>query len=225
MAKILVVEDDGVLSERIKDWLVYEHHAVDVVTRGEEAVSRLRFYSYDLLILDRMLPDLDGVEVCKAFRASGGNAPILFLTAKSTIDNKEEGFEAGADDYLTKPFYIRELSARVKALLRRPHETQGDVFEVGYLKLDTMRAKVTRAGEVVHLLPKEYALLEFFMRHPSQVFSAEALLERVWPAESDLSPHSIRSYITRLRAKIDLDSEESMLKTVHGLGYKLEPSR
>jgi len=225
MAKILVVEDDGVLSERIKDWLVYEHHAVDVVTRGEEAVSRLRFYSYDLLILDRMLPDLDGVEVCKAFRASGGNAPILFLTAKSTIDNKEEGFEAGADDYLTKPFYIRELSARVKALVRRPHETQGDVFEVGYLKLDTMRAKVTRAGEVVHLLPKEYALLEFFMRHPSQVFSAEALLERVWPAESDLSPHSIRSYITRLRAKIDLDSEESMLKTVHGLGYKLEPSR
>jgi DNA-binding response OmpR family regulator len=224
MAKILVVEDDLVLSERIKDWLVYEHHAVDLVDRGEEAVSRLRFYFYDLLIVDWMLPDLLGIEVCKQFRSAGGTAPVLFLTAKGSIDNKEEGFQAGADDYLTKPFHIRELSARVKALLRRPAQIRGNVFEVGHLKLDTTSCQVTKGGELVHLLPKEYALLEFFMRHPGQVFSADALLERVWPSEADLSPNSIRTYITRLRAKIDADSGSSILITVHGLGYKLEPS-
>lgn len=199
-----------------------EHHVVELVENGEEATDRLKFYKYDVVILDWMLPGISGLEVCKRYRATGGTTPILLLTAKKHVDEKEQGLDAGADDYLTKPFEMKELSARIRALLRRPSVMTGSILQVGNLSLEPTTFKVTRNGEEVSLLPKEFALLEFMMRHPNQVFSAEALLDRVWSSDSDASPETIRTYIKRLRKKIDLQGQQSILSTVHGVGYKLD---
>jgi DNA-binding response OmpR family regulator len=220
--KILLVEDEPDFSIIIGEWLRNEHHVVEVVETGEEAVDRLKFYKYDIVILDWMLPGLSGLEVCKNYRAGGGTTPILLLTAKKHVDEKEQGLDAGADDYLTKPFEMKELSARIRALLRRPSAFSGSVLQVGSLSLEPTTFKVTRSGEEIPLLPKEFALLEFMMRHPNQVFSAEALLDRVWSSDSEASPETIRTYIKRLRKKIDLEGQQSILSTVHGVGYKLE---
>jgi DNA-binding response OmpR family regulator len=222
MAKILLVEDEPDFSILITEWLKNEKYVVEAVENGEDALDRLKFYKYDCVILDWMLPALSGIEVCKNFRSGGGTTPILLLTAKKHVDEKEQGLDAGADDYLTKPFEMKELSARIRALLRRPQAFSGSVLQVGNLALEPNTFKVTRSGEEVALLPKEFALLEFLMRHPNQVFSADALLDRVWSSDSEASPETIRTYIKRLRKKIDLDGQPSILSTVHGVGYKLD---
>ncbi|HEY9713198.1 MAG TPA: response regulator transcription factor [Chroococcales cyanobacterium] len=222
MAKILLVEDEPDFSILISEWLKNEHHVVELVENGDDAVDRLKFYKFDLVILDWMLPGKSGIEVCKSYRASGGTSPILLLTAKRHVDEKEQGLDAGADDYLTKPFEMKELSARIRALLRRPTGFSGSILQVGSLSLEPTTFKVTRSGEEISLLPKEFALLEFMMRHPNQVFSAEALLDRVWSSDSEASPETIRTYIKRLRKKIDLEGHPSILSTVHGVGYKLD---
>lgn len=222
MAKILVVEDEPDFSELVGEWLKNQHHVVEIVGNGEDALDRLRFYKYDIVVLDWMLPGVSGLEVCKTFRSNGGTTPILLLTAKKHVDEKEAGLDAGADDYLTKPFEMKELSARIRALLRRPQAFAGAVLQVGDLVLEPNTYKVTRNGEDLVLLPKEFALLEFLMRYPNQVFSAEALLDRVWSSDSEASPETIRTYIKRLRKKIDIDGHPSVLSTVHGVGYKLE---
>ena len=222
MAKILLVEDDPEVCEVVTDWLVDEHYTVDVVNNGVEAIERLRFDKYDVLIFDWQLPDLTGIEICKKFRSKGGNTPVLMLTGKSEITDKETGLDAGADDYLTKPFHPRELSARVRALLRRSGDLKQNVLTCGDLELDPQGFKVTKGGKEVALLPKEFALLEFFLRHPNQVFSPEALLDRVWSAESEASPDTIRVHITKLRGKIDNEGQPSMIKTIHRQGYKWE---
>lgn len=223
MAKILLVEDEEDISDLITAWLKNDHHVVETAATGETAKDLLRVYTYDLLILDWMLPGISGVDVCKHFRDGGGITPVLMLTAKKHVDEKSAGLDAGADDYLTKPFELKELSARVRALLRRPVGFSGTVLQVGPIVMDTSTYKVTRAAEEIQLLPKEFALLEFFMRHPGQVFSAEALLDRVWASESEASPETIRTYIKRLRKKIDEEGKPSMVSTVHGVGYKLVP--
>lgn len=222
MAKILLVEDDPEVCEVVTDWLVDEHYTVDVVNNGAEAIERLRFDKYDVLIFDWQLPDLTGIEICKKFRSKGGNTPVLMLTGKSEITDKETGLDAGADDYLTKPFHPRELSARVRALLRRSGDLKQNVLSCGDLELDPQGFKVTKGGKEVALLPKEFALLEFFLRHPNQVFSPEALLDRVWSAESEASPDTIRVHITKLRGKIDTEGQPSNIKTIHRQGYKWE---
>lgn len=223
MAKILIVEDEFDLSEPIRAYLTHEHHLVEVVNDGLEAAERLRFYKYDLIILDWMLPGMQGVEVCKNFRANGGTTPILMLTSRRQTNDKIQGLDSGADDYLTKPFEVQEISARVRALLRRPQPVNSNVLKVRNLILETSTFKVTRDTTEIALLPKEFALLEFFMRHPNQVFGAEALLDRVWSSESEASPETIRTYIKRLRQKIDTnDGQPSIISTVHGVGYKLE---
>jgi DNA-binding response OmpR family regulator len=222
MAKILIVEDEADLSEPVRAFLTHEHHLVEVVTDGNEAMERLRFYKYDVIILDWMLPGMHGVEVCKHFRASGGTTPILMLTSRRQTNDKITGLDAGADDYLTKPFEISEISARVRALLRRPQAVTSNVLKVRNIVLETSTFRVTRENQEISLLPKEFALLEFFMRHPNQVFSAEALLDRVWSSESEASPETIRTYIKRLRQKIDVKEEPSIISTVHGVGYKLD---
>ena len=227
MAKILLIEDEPDISDLVTQWLKNEHHVVEAVHSGEDALDLLRIYTFDLLILDWMLPGLSGIEVCKSFRDKGGSTPILMLTAKRHVDEKEVGLDAGADDYLTKPFELKELSARIRALLRRPVNFRGTVLKVGPINMDTTTYKVTHdSGDEIQLLPKEFALLEFFMRHPNQVFSAEALLDRVWASESEASPETIRTYIKRLRKKIDEKGKPSMVSTVHGVGYKLvEPEK
>jgi two-component system OmpR family response regulator len=222
MAKILVVEDDFDLCSSLQDLLEMDHHKVDTANTGAEALQQLKFSEYDLLLLDWNLPDMQGVDICKQFRANGGACPVLMLTGKGNVTDKIIGLDSGADDYLTKPFHPDELASRIKALLRRPGAFRGNELKVGGLVLEPGIFRATIDGQEMKLLPKEFALLEFMMRHPNEVFSTEALIARVWESDSEVSPEVVRTYINRLRNKIGKKDEESMLKTVHGLGYKLQ---
>ncbi|HEY9712271.1 MAG TPA: response regulator transcription factor [Chroococcales cyanobacterium] len=222
MAKILMVEDDRALRETVDKWLTFEHHRVEIVDNGESALESLKFYKYDLIILDLNLPKVSGLEVCKQFRQSGGVTPILMLTGKDKIEEKEEGFDLGADDYLTKPFHLKELSVRVRALLRRPQGYTGNVLEAGTLVLEPSTFRVVRDGEEVQLSQQEFALLEFLMRNQNQVFSPEALLDRVWESSSDVSPAAIRTHVKMLRKKLDREGQPSYIRNIHGVGYRFE---
>src|SRR5271163_2925515 len=168
MAKVLVIEDEQDLSGPIKDWLTREQHLVELADNGIEAIEKLSVYKFDLIVLDLMIPGISGMEVCQRFRAQGGSTPILMLTAKSAVEDKEKGLDAGADDYLTKPFHLKELSARVRALLRRHTQSSGCELQIGELRLDILARKVTMSGHEIHLVPREFSMLEFFMRHPNQ---------------------------------------------------------
>ncbi|MBX3076913.1 response regulator transcription factor [Candidatus Obscuribacterales bacterium] len=222
MAKVLLVEDELDLASLINNWLAREHHLVEVVTDGPTALHRLKVAKYDVIILDVMLPGMSGFDICREFRATRGTTPILFLTARTSLQDKELGFLAGADDYLTKPFHLKELDFRVKALLRRGAVSGSNIFQLGDIQVDSDQHKVLKNGSEVHLLPKEFRLLEFFVRHPQRVFSPEELLENVW--ESDTSAHndSVRGHITRLRKKLDTPGQPSIISTVYGVGYKLQ---
>lgn len=220
MAKILLVEDEPDFSVLISHLLASEHHTVELADNGEAALELLGVYHFDCLILDWNLPGISGLEVCQKFRANKGVTPILMLTARQHVDDKSAGLDSGADDYLTKPFELKELSSRVRALLRRPTSFQGANLQVGLFEMDVNNFRLTRQGEEVTLLPKEFALLEFFMRHPNQVFSPETLIDRVWASDHEASPETIRTYIKRLRKKLDQTGKPSTLSTVHGVGYK-----
>lgn len=224
MAKILVVEDDAELSFTIENWLTLEDHVVETVSDGSEAVDRLKYYKYDLLVLDWGLPGLSGLEILNRYRSVGGAIPVLMLTGKDAIQDKEAGLDAGADDYLTKPFHVKELSARIRALLRRPQTIPANLIKAGELTIDPRAHQVFKGDDEVHLHPKEFAILEFLVRHPGQVFSPEALMDHVWSSYSDASPTNIRAYIAKLRSKIDTDGKPSLISTVHGVGYKYEIS-
>jgi len=220
MAKILLVEDEPDFSVLISHLLASEHHTVELADNGEAALELLGVYHFDCLILDWNLPGISGLEVCQKFRANKGVTPILMLTARQHVDDKSAGLDSGADDYLTKPFELKELSSRVRALLRRPTSFQGANLQVGLFEMDVNNFRLTRQGEEVTLLPKEFALLEFFMRHPNQVFSPETLIDRVWASDHEASPETIRTYIKRLRKKLDQTGKPSTLSTIHGVGYK-----
>lgn len=223
MAKVLIVEDDRQLSDLIVDWLNGEGHVPEPVYRGNIGLERLQYYKYDLVILDWELPGLPGVEVCKQYRNGGGTTPIIMLTGKREIEDKEAGLDSGADDYLTKPFHIKELAARLRALLRRPAGVNQNVLRAGDISLRIGSRQAFRGDEELNLQPKEFALLEFLMRHPNQPFSSEAILDRVWPSESDAAPDTVRIQIMRLRKKIDVAGQESMIRTAHRVGYMLVP--
>jgi DNA-binding response OmpR family regulator len=223
MSKILVVEDDKDLSKLISSLLHAERHTVETALDGSDAIEMLKMFRYDLIVLDWMLPGMTGTAILQDYRARGGAVPVLMLTAKSSIEEKETGLDAGADDYLTKPFDARELLARVRALLRRPQAVSLKEMHIGNLALDTKSARVYKDGLEIKLLPKEFNLLELFMRYPDQVFSSEALLERVWSADSSASFDTVRTYIKTLRRKIDNpNAEASVIRTVHGVGYCLD---
>ena len=220
MAKILVIEDDTQLAEVLAFRLSSQGHAVQTVHGGKEAISILRINKYDLLILDWMMPEVSGLDVLKEFRASGGKTPILMLTAKSLVTDKEVGLDTGADDYLTKPFDYKELLARVRALLRRPTSVSGTILTVGDIALDPVTCLVTKSGAEIHLRPKVYSLLEFFMRHPNQLFTAEALLERVWLDDSTASPDTVRTHLKLLRRSLSSNNDE-LIRTIRNRGYML----
>lgn len=224
MAKIFIIEDDPEIYDNVRDWLQdCENHIVEIADNGKEGLDQLKFYNYDLIILDWDLPQMSGLEICHEFRKRGGNTPILFLTGKRELINKEAGFDAGADDYLTKPFHVRELAVRVRALLKRPPSVfKANVLSRKHIVLDPAAASVTSNGASVKLNAKEYALLEFFMRHPGQLFSAEALLDRVWKTSSDATTEAITTCVKRLRKKLDIEGQPSIITTMHGLGYRFD---
>jgi two-component system OmpR family response regulator len=222
LPKILVVEDDHRLARVMEDWLGEDGYQVELVDNGTDAQEKLDKQPYDVLIVDWGLPDIAGTDLCKKYRDGGGSASILMLTGRGAITDKEQGLDAGADDYLTKPFHPRELSARLRALLRRPRELRDNILQAGELTMEPAAARLTKAGKEITLLPKEFALLEFLMRNPNQVFAADVLLDKVWSKESENSPDTVRVHITKLRSKIDKEGEPSIIRTIHRVGYKLE---
>lgn len=221
MPKVLLLEDDQLACTMIQAWLESDNYTVDVAKTANDGLALLAIYQYDLLILDLKLPDKDGIEVLKEIRGRSVPTKVLILTGRREIDDKAEGFEAGADDYLTKPFEARELSMRLRALLRRPLEYQGDVLTIGELTLETGKLKASYKGENLSLSPREFALLEFLMRNPDRVFSQEALINHIWKFDADVSEGAVRTAMVRLRKKIMHESTgQSPIETVYGGGYK-----
>jgi len=226
MAKILLVEDDRDLSMMVKTGLEGERHVVEVAYDGVEALHLLKTEDYDLVILDWQLPEMTGIDVLKKLRLMSKPVSVIMLTGRSGIDHKEEGMDTGADDYLTKPFDMRELHARLRALLRRPGGASGvtgNTLSVGDLELDPVKYRLTRSGKDIHLTPKDFALLEFFMRNPDHVFSVQTILSRVWSYESDASPEGLRAAIRRIRKAVDVDDDpnQSIIENVARVGYRL----
>lgn len=222
MPKVLLVEDDADFLNRVQEWLSLEKFTVETTSDGSDALERLKTYEYDIIVLDWNLPGMSGVDILNCYRSFGGKTPVLMLTGRNTVSEKTTGLDAGADDYLTKPFDLLELSARLRALLRRPHIVQASVLSAGDIELDTVSRTLRVAGQSVTLLPLEYSLLEFFMRHPNQVFSHTALVDRVWKAESTATAEAVRTCVMALRKKIASPGRTSMIKTVHGTGYRFE---
>lgn len=223
MAKILVVEDDKKLSAAVCDCLKIDKHTVEAAYDGDTALNLLQLSEYDLVVLDIMLPGISGLDICKQLRDSAKITAVLMLTGRDSIPQKEEGFDAGADDYLTKPFHVRELMARVKALLRRAtNPIVENQLKAGQVVLDLKLHRAFRNGEEIHLAPMEFSLLEFLMRHKGTIFSGETILARVWPADNETSTEMIRAYIKRLRKKLDVEGQKSIIRTVHKMGYSVE---
>ena len=221
MPKALIADDDPRIVQLVSDWLEHHQFQLDTVSDGVQAQEMLGHGSYDVLILDWDMPRMTGVELCKWFRGKGGTTPVLLLTGKSSVDEKEVGFGAGADDYLTKPFDLRELSARLNALLRRGNVAPTRKVQVGTLLVDPDAHAAAVNGQELKLTATEFAVLEFLSRHPNQVFSADALIGRVWPTTSEISPDTVRVYIKRLREKLTAAGQPELIQNVHGVGYKL----
>jgi DNA-binding response OmpR family regulator len=219
--RILVVEDDRRLSSIIKRGLVEEGYAVDAVYDGEDGEYFSETTSYDLILLDIMLPKKDGFQVCRSLRQKKVNTPILMLTAKDTVEDRVSGLDAGADDYLVKPFAFNELFARIRALLRRESLTKTPKLRVGDLTMDTLTREVIYKNNPVDLTNKEYIILEYFMRHPNMVISRTMLENHAWDYEFDSISNLIDVYIRKLRRKIGGDGE-SPIQTVRGAGYRLK---
>jgi DNA-binding response OmpR family regulator len=222
MAKILVVEDDESLVLELKEILSQEGHVIDVVNDGRSALESLKNFTYELLIFDVNIPEINGVQLCTKFRADGGITPVLMLTGLSSDSDKETGLDSGADDYLTKPFSSRELQARIRALLRRSPVAPSSALKYRDLVVDTTTKSVKRGEKDIKLWPKEYDVLVYLLKHINHVFDADALLNRVWPMEAETSPEAIRQCVKRLREKIDIDGEPSIISTVKGFGYTIK---
>lgn len=221
--RILIIEDEHKIANAVKQGLVQEKFAVDIEYDGDSGLGAALTQTYDVMIIDRMLPGkLDGLEICQQVRQASIHTPIIMLTAKDQIRDRVSGLNAGADDYLIKPFSFEELLARIRALQRRPKQTQANLLEVGELSLDTISYEVKRASKQINLSAKEFALLEYFMRNPGRVLSKNNIIAHVWDFDADVLPNTVEVYIGYLRTKIDKPFKKSMLKTNRGFGYLLE---
>ena len=218
--RILLVEDEAPIAEVVSLGLRQAGYVVDVAADGRDGLAQAEANRYGLILLDVMLPHLDGWAVCERLREAGDPTPILMLTARDTVSDRVKGLEAGADDYLPKPFDFRELLARVHALLRRDRVHKGRVIQAADLEIDTTLRRVTRAGREIALTPREYDLLEALAGHQGQTLTREVIQERVWLDDDSLS-NTVDAYVRLLRRKIDAGHDVKLIQTVHGVGYKL----
>jgi DNA-binding response OmpR family regulator len=221
--RVLVVEDEHKIARALKKALEQETHAVDVAFDGDEGYAMATTEPYDIAIIDRMLPgEYDGLSIVKAMREAKVHTPVLFLSALGSINERTAGLDAGADDYLVKPFAIEELLARVRALLRRPTEQHATILSVGDLTLNTVTYSVERAGKPIQLTSKEFALLEYMLRNPGRPLSKEVIISHVWDYDADILPNTVEVYIKYLRNKIDTPFKSPLIHTARGFGYKIE---
>ncbi|MBA4398818.1 MAG: response regulator transcription factor [Chloroflexi bacterium] len=218
--RILIIEDDEAIVRVLRRSLAYEGYTIDAAFDGETGLTLARDTHPDLVILDWMLPGMDGLEVCERLRG-GGNIPILMLTAKDTVQDRVHGLDAGADDYMVKPFQLDELLARVRALLRRTQPERVPVLSFADLNLDTSTRLAMRKGRSISLTAKEYDLLELFLRHPRQVLTREMIFDRVWGYDFGGESNVLDVYIRYLRQKLELEGEQRLIHTARGVGYVL----
>ena len=219
--RILVVEDEHKLAAVIRRGLEEHGYAVDVAYDGDDALAMAEIEPYDLIVLDIMLPGIDGLTVCRRLRSGRRNMPVLMLTARDTVDDRVAGLDAGADDYLVKPFAFRELLARVRALLRRDGLSKDPVLRLGNLEVDTVTHEVRRDGRPVELTSKEYAMLEYFMRNPNRVLTRTQIAEHVWDYDFPNVTNVIDVHVRALRRKLDDPYPGRLIQTVRGAGYRL----
>ena len=219
--RILVVEDEPRMAELIRQGLAEETYAVDIVGRGDEVLDWVHSAAYDIILLDIMLPGMNGLEVCRQLRDDGLQTPILMLTARDTLTDKVKGLDSGADDYLIKPFAIEELTARLRALARREGPTKKAELIISDLSLDPATKLARRGEHVFELSAKEYALLETLMRHPNQIISRDQIIDHVWDMEFASGSKLIEVYIHSLRKKIDEGFPVKLIHTIRGLGYRI----
>ncbi|MEM8614693.1 MAG: response regulator [Cyanobacteria bacterium P01_H01_bin.105] len=223
--RILLVDDDEALMATLANHLIHQRYAVDITTDGQSAKGYLDMFSYDLVVLDLDLPDGSGIEFCQAFREAGYEQPILMLSATNTPAQKVKALDAGADDYVVKPFNLDELNARIRALLRREQVGLPTVLQMGGIELDPSTCETTYVGAPVHLTPKEFALLELFLRRPSQVYSLDAIIDHLWAFENPPSEDAVRTHIKGVRQKLSaVGAPKNLIKTVYGLGYRFNVS-
>lgn len=218
--KILVIEDDKTTSAYIRNGMAELGHVVDIAENGRDGLFLAAGEPYDVMIVDRMLPGLDGLGIIKTIRAAGVRTPVLFLTALSGIDDRVDGFQAGGDDYLVKPFAFAELVARIQALARRPpmNDLQ-TALKVADLEMDLLKRKVSRAGKEIDLQPREFRLLEFLMQNAGRLVTRTMLLEHVWEYHFDPRTNIVETHVSRLRSKVDRDFDKELIETVRGSGY------
>jgi DNA-binding response OmpR family regulator len=221
---IAVIEDERRLATLLRRVLTEERHVVDVAFDGPSGLDLAGSGTYDLIILDLMLPGVDGIEICRRLRAARIETPVLMLTARGAVEDRVAGLRVGADDYLVKPFAMEELLARVEALLRRRGRglEGSQTLQVGDLSLDLVRHEAQRAGRIIELTAKEFALLEFLMRHPGQVLTRTQIVDHVWRYDFDALSNVVDIYIHYLRDKIDRGFSHPLIKTVRGVGYRIE---
>jgi heavy metal response regulator len=220
--RILVVEDEKKVAKFLQQGLEEENYSVEVVSDGETALKRVSADSFDLILLDILLPKKDGITVLKEIRSAGISTPVLMLTAKSAIEDKVQGLDSGADDYLTKPFSFAELLARIRSIFRRGGSDKSATLAVADLTLDLVAHRATRAGKVIELTRREYALLEYFMKNADRVLTRTLISEHIWNYNFDTGTNVIDVYINHLRSKIDDGFEKKLLHTVRGVGYILK---
>jgi DNA-binding response OmpR family regulator len=219
--RVLLVEDELPIADFIARGLTENGYSVDIAHDGEEAVAWPSVADFDIIILDVMLPVRDGIEVCRLFRAQGVRTPVLMLTARDAVEDRVLGLDSGADDYLVKPFAFAELLARLRALSRREPALLGNELRVGYLIMDTATRTVSRAGKRLDLTSKEFALLEYLMRHPDQVLTRTVIAEHVWNYDFDNATNVIDVHVKNLRKKVDGPFDVSLIQTVRGVGYRI----